>query len=689
MATVLGSLRPDATSGEKTVLDVLHGLPDDVLVWPELTVGDSYPDFVILHPRRGILVLEVKDWVQIARADLDTITVVTRSDDLREEPHPAKAVRSKAYNVINKLESSPLLLHSDGPHANRLKFPWQIAVAFPNLTRLFTYQLGPVFEDCPIFCQDDLQQMEPERVLDLVRWRFPASLTAQEMDAARAVLWPQVVIRRGDEIVGTADIFQERVAREGVFETQSYAPDDELPEPGRKLAVNPAVRLVRGVVGSGKTLVLAMRAKFLAEAHPDWRILVVTFNRPLADDLQHHFQGYNDRIEVTNFHRLCRQLLEQIDAWSSGPTSDRKGRLANILNHVYDEPRLDAAFLDEEVAWIKDMGITSREAYLNEPRVGRGTPLNRSDREFAWEVYQTYQERMRRMWRQYDWSDVPLMVSEAMQAGYLNPPRYDAILVDEAQDFAPVWFDVLRAQLNPETAAMFLSADGVQRIYRKHSWKSLGFNVVGRTRILNRSYRSTYEIARAARFLLHSDETVRKALADEGEDLPPDNLDPEWMRHDEPPQLFWFPNQTKERQWLVNRIKQLRQDGYRLNEIAVFSYTHEALSQYARALRNAGIAWHDLRGDGSNGHNSNAGVTLGTMHAAKGLEFRVVIAGQIQDLFSSGAMPTTADAMRRDQAEKIRLLYVAITRARDRLYLTYYDQLPAALKSFQTYCRNN
>jgi hypothetical protein len=75
MAVIVGSLRPEVTRGEQLVFRLLQGLPDDYYVWPELTVGDTNPDFVLVHPRLGLAVLEVKDWAEVVAASLEQVTV--------------------------------------------------------------------------------------------------------------------------------------------------------------------------------------------------------------------------------------------------------------------------------------------------------------------------------------------------------------------------------------------------------------------------------------------------------------------------------------------------------------------------------------------------------------------------------------------------------------------------------------
>src|SRR5690606_34235293 len=127
--------------------------------------------------------------------------------------------------------------------------------------------------------------------------------------------------------------------------------------------------------------------------------------------------------------------------------------------------RFDPDFLAAEIRWMKESGIGDLDAYLAAPRVGRHRPLSATDRRHVFAVYGDYHHNLQ--WRRrFDWEDVTQMISHAIDTGILPGARYHAILVDEAQDFAPSWFGVLRRLLHPHTGVMFMAADGAQRIYR-------------------------------------------------------------------------------------------------------------------------------------------------------------------------------------------------------------------------------
>ena len=79
MASLIPALSTCAsrmTTGERHVAEQLeHKLDSDYIVWYDVAMGPrrSRPDFVILHPRRGLLILEVKDW------RLETIQLANKS----------------------------------------------------------------------------------------------------------------------------------------------------------------------------------------------------------------------------------------------------------------------------------------------------------------------------------------------------------------------------------------------------------------------------------------------------------------------------------------------------------------------------------------------------------------------------------------------------------------------------------
>src|SRR5205085_5137549 len=98
----------------------------DYLLWFDVPVGPmrTHPDFIIIHPRRGILILETKDW------KLETIQKASRQawDIVPDGQHkvvknPLEQARHGAIQVIRALEKDAQLVHEDRPHKRKLACP--------------------------------------------------------------------------------------------------------------------------------------------------------------------------------------------------------------------------------------------------------------------------------------------------------------------------------------------------------------------------------------------------------------------------------------------------------------------------------------------------------------------------------------------------------------------------------------
>lgn len=127
------------TGGERRLAHRLEQkLEADWLLWYDVPLGphNVHPDFVVCNPRRGILVLEVKDW------KLDTIQEIDRqsaalltADGLKRVPNPLEQARQYAHAVCNLLERDPQLTINSGRMQGKLLFPWGYGIVLANISR--------------------------------------------------------------------------------------------------------------------------------------------------------------------------------------------------------------------------------------------------------------------------------------------------------------------------------------------------------------------------------------------------------------------------------------------------------------------------------------------------------------------------------------------------------------------------
>jgi Nuclease-related domain len=107
----IGSSGPSVTLGERRFGERLKTLlEDDYFCWHNVPVGPKrqYPDFVLLHPRRGLLFFEVKDW------RLDAIHAITKHSmeihmgegGVKTAENPLEQARGYTMTIVNKLSAA-------------------------------------------------------------------------------------------------------------------------------------------------------------------------------------------------------------------------------------------------------------------------------------------------------------------------------------------------------------------------------------------------------------------------------------------------------------------------------------------------------------------------------------------------------------------------------------------------------
>jgi hypothetical protein len=313
MIPAMGSCAARMTSGEKRLAERLEQkLDDDYLLWYDVPVGpkQTHPDFVIIHPRRGLLILEVKDW------KLDTIRSATRErfeiapdGQLKVVINPVMQARHCAMQVVNALQRDPQLVQADGPYQGKLAFPWGHGVVFTNISRQQFEQagLGEAIPPHLAICKDEMLESVDTEAFQQRLWEmFPhafgsKAMSLPQLDRVRWIMFPEV-----------------RVPEQGALFDDST---DDLPDLMRVMdiqqeqlarSLGEGHRVIHGVAGSGKTMILGYRAEHLAKLPSAKPVLVLCYNEPLAVKLDAMFQakGLADRVHARHFHKWCRQQLK-------------------------------------------------------------------------------------------------------------------------------------------------------------------------------------------------------------------------------------------------------------------------------------------------------------------------------------------------------------------------------------------
>lgn len=333
----LGSARFDSRGELRLAERLKDFLEDNAVIWHNLPIGPRgrHPDFVIIHPDRGILVLEVKDWRldTLLLASKAEVELLTDRGPVRER-NPFEQVRGYMFDVVRMLERDPqLVFPSDHPFKGRPIAPFGFGVVFTNITRRQFEQtdLHDVFPPDRCLFRDEMTESADPEAFRALLWamvspRIGSPMSLPQFDRLRGLIFPEVRVRQialpldepaanEDRVLAVMDLHQEQLAR----------------------SLGEGHRIIRGVAGSGKTLILAFRAEYLARAATK-PVLLLCYANGIAGRLEDAMQqrGVEDRVQVSTFHSWCYRMLRTygIPAPSSDDVPDYEARLAASVDLV-------------------------------------------------------------------------------------------------------------------------------------------------------------------------------------------------------------------------------------------------------------------------------------------------------------------------------------------------------------------
>ncbi len=419
MAHMIPDRVPTQLGGEQRVYKLLQKLPEECLCYHEPRVSGYHPDFIVIMPRYGVLVIEVKGWypATILKADNHSITLKNRKNENETDVvNPIEQARRYMWMLAQRCQNHSefeWLIHAEGDYKGRFTFPFSHCALLNNISadQLTNHPFSePLMEILPakrVITRDVLLELEQldarqleERLKEYVNplWAFEP-LNQRQMRALRAIIHPEIRISSLHEKCTDLRVL-------------------DLKQENHALDLGSGHRVILGVAGSGKTVLLVARARLLSQVNPRGKILVICFNVTLSAKLQKDLSDAPN-VEVMHFHKWAGQ------------------------HNVY---RLSKDDKDDAALGLR---------LLDRLKKGEGT--------------------------------------------------YDAILVDEAQDFPAEWFQcIVAAMKDPANGDLVVVGDGHQGLYqsRTWTWKSVGIQAIGTTITkkfgLHINYRNSKEILEAA-----------------------------------------------------------------------------------------------------------------------------------------------------------------------------------------------
>jgi superfamily I DNA/RNA helicase len=432
----------------------------------------------------------------------------------------------------------------------------------------------------------------------------------------------------------------------------------------------PGPARVSGSAGTGKTIVAIHRAVYLARRPTAGRVLLTTFSRALAQALKFrlgHLIGNEpevaEHIDVEAFNDTALRLYT---VRFGTPVMATEADITALITRA--RPKLSAGSFTERFLlseWndvVDAWNLQSWEDYRDVSRLGRKTRMGGKQREALWAVFADVRAGLAAK-ALVTWSDLFARLTAALSAGGERP--YESVVTDEAQDFGVPQMRFLAALAGDREDGLFFAGDLGQRIFQTpFSWKTLGVDVRGRSSTLRINYRTAHQIRAQADRLLPQSITDVDGLVESRRGTIS-------VFDTAPPQTEIFPNAEGEAKGVAAWIAERRRDGYAPHEIGVFVRSDVELDRARRAVAQSGNDAVEL---GEAAVEAAGKVSIGTMHMAKGLEFRGVAVMACDDrvLPLQARIEAVSDESDLEEVYNTErhLLYVACTRARDRLFVS-------------------
>ncbi|MBX9745670.1 MAG: AAA family ATPase, partial [Hyphomonadaceae bacterium] len=425
---------------------------------------------------------------------------------------------------------------------------------------------------------------------------------------------------------------------------------------------------VGGSAGTGKTVVALHRAKRLSEL-PKAKVLLTTFSRPLAASLRRKLailSGGDMRIvptiTVASFEDAAAELYTLAHGRNPYVAKDETVRavLAREAKGLdgFSERFIWAEWRDVVDGW----NLRAAEDYFDVTRKGKRSRVGRKQRELLWPVF----ERTRAALAAKGIMTASMLFAEMTDHFTARTEKpYTHIVVDEAQDLGPAELTFLAAIAPRSPDALFFSGDIGQRIFQHpFSWSALGVDIRGRSSTLKVCYRTSHQIREAA------DRLLPKAVRDM-DGLEERRFGTISLFNGPTPEVLRFATQADERATVAGWVRKQLDADIPPNEIGIFVRDRVYLPRARAVLAELGSEGETL--SGVEEHLSNH-IALGTMHLAKGLEYRAVAVMACDDeaLPLQSRIEDAADEAELDEvyATERHLLYVACTRAREHLLVT-------------------
>lgn len=432
---------------------------------------------------------------------------------------------------------------------------------------------------------------------------------------------------------------------------------------------------VTGGAGTGKTVAAIHRLKYLVEkSNPGEKILFTTFTKALTTNLVESAKSLDidlSHVTIQNIDSLANEMAKK---YNLIPPSSRileyeNGKSRDIWDKLLEENLVpyDADFLEKEYCdVVLNNNVKDLRDYIRTYRVGRGTPISRRKKKEIWEFFLIF-KKLKEKDNYFYKSELYNKLADHLKNEGITP--FAHCIVDELQDFSNTELRLVRSLVEEKSNDLFMVGDPLQKIYDRRINFSRGAGIIVRgkkSKRLRVNYRTSEEIRRLALSI------VKEIKFDDFDGEEEKKTGYVSLFHGEKPTYELYKSKGEEVDQLLNKIKEIVNQGFGLDEMAISSRFRNGYNEFLKTLHERNIPYCEYKNGSKVGDAS--GISLMTFHNIKGLEFKHVFLVDVNER-SCPFLPSNFDYLPEEEQEvHIRsersLLYVAISRAIEKVEIS-------------------
>jgi hypothetical protein len=368
------SIPSKASKGVHHLFSALSSLPDEFLIYYEPLKNPSHPDFIIIGPYLGLLVIEIRDWYPKHIQKVTKTRVYIENNGKRREDNPLFRAQHFLNQLSRKAKKNPVFadLLDKSPISDGFRFPSGILLVLPNCTgyQLIHHTKGNLYEALGsdhILFREKFSGIEQWDVVELLRFlkscvvqrRGTVPLTCEQVQLLRGIIHEDILIdlpaikKAGSDPVAASLTILDRNQEQVLHRISS------------------GHHLLSGPQGSGKTTILLARSLLQQIRREEDRILFLCYTKPALDTITGSLKR-NPRIDICSFQDWAGQQGVIRDGTGKDTESDQEFGERCYRHILQGSPGFhayDAVFIDEghmfPVSWFR----CAREA-LQEPDTG-------------------------------------------------------------------------------------------------------------------------------------------------------------------------------------------------------------------------------------------------------------------------------------------------------------------------------